>query len=55
MTACSVANAELSSDFYCTSLVRSKFMLHLRGDSFGSTHLWDALLHNVIPIFTHEE
>ena len=46
---------ENSATEYCRTLIDYKWLLHLRGDTFGSSHLAEAIEYGVVPIFTHLE
>jgi hypothetical protein len=39
----------------CPALAQSKFVFHVRGDSFGSNRLMDTLLSGTVPIFTRTQ
>ena len=56
--ACQVTKEEGRRDhgrFYCDSLIRTPFVLHVPGDTLGSSRLWDAIDNGIIPVLANAE
>ena len=52
MTACRWNGSPIS---YCENLDRIPIVLHLRGDTLGSSRLMDSITNGAIPVFSHRE
>ena len=52
---CTLDKNNIKANFYCDSIKNTPFIIHSRGDTFGSSRLMDAITNGAIPIFTHPE